>query len=118
MPTAQVLPRNMIDAQIESELKPGYCTLGDVLAFLEEAPKKYKDGNWNLFYTPAFVVSVRWNGDEWRVSAWGRDGRGWDADSRVFSPATNSKALKSKPLDTLTLPDELNINGVIYRKVK
>src|SRR3990167_7663270 len=60
MPTFQKLPRDMNDATIESELKPGLCELGDVLAFLDNAPDECKDGYANLFYTPAFVVDVHW----------------------------------------------------------
>lgn len=48
------------------------------------------NGYANLFYTPAFVVSVRWRGVEWRISSWVRDDGGWDDDGRVFSPATDS----------------------------
>lgn len=88
-PTFQKLPRRMNDAAIESELKPGLCTLGDVLAFIDNAPQECKDGNWNLFYTTGFVVGVGWRGDEWSVSAWVRDGRGWSGGARVFSPATD-----------------------------
>jgi hypothetical protein len=89
-PTFQKLPRSMNDAEIESELKPGICTLGDVVSFMENPPEGTKDGYYNLFYTPAFVVRVRWGAGRgvWRVFTWGRgDGR-WGSGSRVFSPAT------------------------------
>lgn len=96
----QKLPRYMTDAEIESELKPGICDLGDVLAFIENAPKEYKDGNWNLFYTKNFVVCVFWNGffGEWYVGTWSRGGGGWGVDSRVFSPAAGSLETKSSDL--------------------
>jgi hypothetical protein len=103
MPKFQKLPRRMTDAEIESELKPGMCEPGDILAFMENAPEECKDGNWNLFYTPAFVVFVLWFdfSGEWRVDAWGRGGDGWGAIDRVFSPATESKTLSSSS-ETLT----------------
>lgn len=88
MPTFQKLPRSMNDAAIESELKPGLCELGDVLAFIDNAPQECKDGNWNLFYFPAFVVSVFWFGGEWYVGTWDRDGHVWYDVRQVFSPAT------------------------------
>lgn len=101
-PTFQKLGKNMSDAQIESELKPGICTLSDVLAFTENAPEECKDGYFNLFYFEAFVVSVRWRSvdSEWRVGAWRRDGSGgWSGGSRVFSPATAPSApMVSEPL--------------------
>lgn len=92
----QKLPRYMKDSEIISEMKPGECSLGDVLAFLKKAPKECFDGNWNLFYIAetAFVVGVCWFAGfgRWCVRAWDR-GSAWDADFRVFSPATGS----SKP---------------------
>lgn len=86
----QTLKRGMTDADIESELKPGICDLGDVYAFLQNPPQGTKNGDWNLFYTPSFVMYVRWDADSgyWIVNAWGRDGFGWSAGIRVFSPAT------------------------------
>lgn len=95
-PPFQKLPRAMNDAAIESELKPGLCSLADVLAFLDNAPEECKDGSWNLFYTPSFVVRVRWHGGGWRVSTWERDGRGWDADYQVFSPAIVASSIPKK----------------------
>lgn len=90
MPTFQKLGRNMNDSTIESDLKPGMCELGDVLAFIDNAPQECKDGYSNLFYFPACVVRVYWNADgaEWSVGTWDRGGHGWSAGSRVFSPAT------------------------------
>lgn len=41
----------------------------------------------NLFYTPAFVVDVRWDDGEWRVFTWSRRDGEWYDDRRVFSPA-------------------------------
>ncbi len=101
-PTFQTLPRIMTDAEIETELKPGICTLSDVLAFLKNPHNKSRDGNWNLFYLPSCVVRVFWYADDrrWRVNSWKRVGSTWLADNRVFSPATDTPKLES---DTLSL---------------
>lgn len=107
MPKFQKLPRSMNDATIESELKPGLCELGDVMAFLDNAPEECKDGYSNIFYVGSFVVSVRWGSwyGFWRVSAWHRDGYVWNEGFRVFSPANRSElsAPQTSPSDTLTL---------------
>lgn len=106
----QKLPRSMSDEEIESELKPGICTLGDVLAFLKNPPEGSKDGNYNLFSSPSFVVLVHWFGDDWRVSTWGRGDGTWIAGDRVFSPATGSSGSQSpQPLDALTLDQAIKI---------
>lgn len=109
MPTLQKLDRDMTDAEIESELKPGICDLGDVLAFLDNAPKECKDGYSNIFYFSAFVVSVYWDssGGGWGVDVWGRDDSGWSQGYRVFSPATGSLKLKSS--ESLTLESAIKI---------
>lgn len=119
MPTSQTLTKYMTDSEIQSELKPDECTLGDVLIFLENDTKEHRDGNWNIFYVGTFVVGVFWNsrGGGWFVGTWYRDSRVWLTVTRVFSPATDPKTLGTKPSDTLILPNELNINGIIYRKV-
>lgn len=112
VPTFQKLPRYMNDGEIESELKPGLCDLGDVLSFIENPPEGSKDGNWNLFYTPTFVVDVSWYGDGWDVGTWSRDGLKWHTDYRVFSPATgssNPKAFTLDSSDTLTLERAIEI---------
>lgn len=104
-PTFQKLPRNMPDAAIESELKPGFCTLGDVYAFFNNPPEGTKDGYANLFYFESFVVLVYWDAGrgEWHVDAWRRRGGGWDSEGRVFSPATVTHDLIAMPSDTKTL---------------
>lgn len=56
-----------------------------------------KNGYANLFYTPSRVVSVDWDGDEWSVGAWDRGGIEWFGGWRVFSPATDARALDSDP---------------------
>lgn len=90
MPTFQKLGKTMKDAQIESELKPGFSELGDVVAFMDSAPEECKDGYANLFYFPSCVVDVSWVsfGRGWDVHSWGRGDSAWDAGERVFSPAT------------------------------
>lgn len=101
----QKLGKSMNDAQIEAELKPGLCTLGDVLAFLENPPEGTKDGWWNLFYVGAFVVDVYWGDDEWDVYAWHRRGSTWSTGGRVFSPATvSSDPMPSELESSDTLP--------------
>lgn len=96
MPKFQTLPRDMTDAAIESELKPGLCELGDILAFLDNAPEEYRD-NCNLFYTPDFVVRVLWGSfrRRWYVSTWYRGDDAWGQGCRVFSQATKSSGTKS-----------------------
>lgn len=90
VPAHQKLTRYMNDSEIESELKPGICDMSDVLAFLENPPEGTKDGYWNLFYTPTFVVSVDWHSRarHWDVGTWRRGDVGWRGGRRVFSPAT------------------------------
>lgn len=104
MPTFQKLSRAMTDAEVEKELKPGLCELGDVLAFLDDAPKECKDGYWNFFYFPSCVVCVFWVSglQEWYVDTWRRGGLGWVAGSRVLSPATGSQKLGTVVLGSLT----------------
>lgn len=109
IPSFQTLNRRMTDAQIETELKPGLCELGDVLAFMDNAPEECKDGNWNLFYFSAFVVRVFWYGVEWRVYAWDRDDYEWAAAYRVFSPATVSSDSHVPSLESLTLEKAIQI---------
>lgn len=109
VPTFRKLGKYMTDAEIESELKPGLCDLGDILAFLKNPPEECKDGYANLFYTSAFVVFVRWDGvgGGWSVGAWRRGGRRWIANDRVFSPATVSSdtrpSSESSTLDSSNL---------------
>lgn len=102
-PKFQVLPRDMSDAEIESELKPGICGPADILAFLENPPEGSKDGYANLFYLPNCVVFVYWysGGRDWIVGTWQRDDDGWLEGERVFSPATG--LLEPKPSGTLAL---------------
>lgn len=104
-PTFQKLGRNMTDAEIESELKPGLCELGDVLAFLENPPEGTKDGWSNLFYLASCVVYVGWGSyvGRWGVGAWIRDGSEWLSGYRVFSLAIGSGALTPQPSGSLTL---------------
>lgn len=90
MPKYQKLPRLMTDEEIERELKPGICSLGDVLAFLKNPPAESKDGYWNLFYLPDCIVRVGWFSVDrgWYVYAWQRVDYQWDEGKRVFSPET------------------------------
>lgn len=87
-PTFQKLVKSMKDSEIETGLKPGICTLGDVLAFLKNPVEEYKDGFSNLFYFSEFVVYVNWYGGDWYVNTWYRYDYSWFAGYRIFSPAT------------------------------
>lgn len=120
-PTFQKLGKSMSDKQIERDLKPGLCELGDVVAFMDNAPEECKDGWSNIFYTEKFVVSVYCYGTygPWGVCTWPRDSYGWGAGPRVFSPATSAVSLGPKSLeysDSSSLPGTLNINGTVYTK--
>lgn len=118
VPTYQKLARSMKDVEIEYELKPGYCSLGDILAFIENASSECKNGYSNLFYFPQFVVGVRWSDGDWDVYAWYRDGSVWLGNYRVFSPATGTIDTKSSNLESSdTLPLVLEINGFTYKRV-
>lgn len=106
MPTFQKLPRSMNDLEIESELKPGLSELGDIVAFMDNAPEECKDGYWNLFYTESVVVRVSWDSYSrgWGVSARDRDAYAWSGGRRVFAPATNTSVSSiSESSDTLSL---------------
>lgn len=94
-PTFQKLPRAMKDTEIEYELKCGYCSLGDILSFLDNATEECKDGWANIFYTPEFVVGVCWDGGYWSVGTWRRLDGVWYGRSRVFSPAIESSSTQS-----------------------
>lgn len=95
--SAFTIKKNATDKQIEADLVVDHnFNESDVCAVIAELIAKQlkgKDGallingNWNLFYTSAFVVDVYWNGDEWYVRTWKRDVIRWHAGYRVFSPA-------------------------------
>lgn len=92
--------------EIEKELNPGTCELGDVYAFLQSPPEGTKDGWSNLFLVGDKVLSVYWHSgdDGWLVSCCSRV-RIWHGVNRVFSPETSGpRSLAAGPLDTLTLP--------------
>lgn len=100
-PGFQKLNRSMRDSEIESELKPGICTLSDVLAFMRNPDEGCKDGYANIFYFPGIVVLVHWYAGigEWSVNAWRRDDHAWGAGHRVFSPATDPSSLSASALE-------------------
>lgn len=119
-PSSQVLTKNMSDASIESDLKPGLCTLGDVLAVIQS--DEYRDGELNFFYFEECVVSVRWYSSEWSVGAWGRDDHEWGAGDRVFSPQLVSSTLGARPLEssetlTLVLVKDPHIAELLQKKL-
>lgn len=98
-----VLPRSMNGDTMIAEGLAKECELGDVLAFLQNPPEGTKDGYANIFVLKSFVVRVLWHGADWVVRAWSRDGRGWYAGDRVFSPATVSGSLTLEPLTLYSL---------------
>lgn len=91
------LVKNATDKKIESALAENHLwdesDVAVIVAELIEKQPKGQEGTLlnngyaNLFYTGAFVVRVGWDGGAWRVYAWGRGGREWVAEVRVFSPA-------------------------------
>lgn len=109
----QKLTRSMTDSEIISELGVQECTLGDVLATLDNSTEEMKDGNWNIFYIKghARVVRVYWGADggEWRVLDWYRGGGSWSGGSRVFSPAIDSRFTSTLDSGSLTLEDAIKI---------
>lgn len=90
------------DAQIEAELPEKHLfneteVSGVIADIISKQPKGeagtlQNNGYANLFYTPDFVVSVRWHGFDgyWFVFTCERDDYRWGGGSRVFSPATDS----------------------------
>jgi len=105
MPTYQLLPRTMTDAEIERELQPRLCTLGDVLYFLEHAPQECRDDYCNIFYTASCVVYVRWHADygEGYVGTWRRGDGAWGRGHRVLSSATDTEKLGNGHSDSMSL---------------
>lgn len=89
--------------EIERALNPGKCSLGDVLAFLQNPPEGTKDGYYNLFLVGDKVVSVFWNSGYgiWYLYSCSR-GKGWFDGNRVFSPGLGSQSLNPSE-STLTL---------------
>lgn len=91
------LKKSAYDSEIEESLSKEHifretdvCAIIAVL--IAKQPKGEKGdllntGYANLFYTPAFVVDVLWDGGGWNVDTWGRDVFRWLDDRRVFSPA-------------------------------
>lgn len=119
MPSHKILPRYMTDVQVESGLKPGYCTLGDVLFLIDNALPEHKDGNWNLFYFPSCVVCVRWYGGEWRVDALRRDDCAWIEGVRVFSPTTGVSSHPQPSSESLALDEAIElVKNAGYKVIK
>lgn len=119
VPAFKTLTKNMYDSEIKSELGAEECTLEDVAAFLKNPPEGTKDGNWNLFYVAGCVVYVRWDSDDrkWYVFTWELDDDDWLAGDRAFgATATHnlSPDVALSPSDTL--PSELVINGITYKR--
>lgn len=118
VPSFITLKTMMDDHEIIEKYKPK-STIGDVLALLENPPKESKDGYFNIFHVAGFAVSVRWDagGREWGVDGWELDDGGWGGGGRVFSATIPSEPLSPALGVSDTLPSELIINGVTYRRV-
>lgn len=119
VPAFKTLTKNMYDSEIKSELGAEECTLEDVAAFLKNPPEGTKDGNWNLFYVAGCVVNVYWlsRSREWSVLTWRLGDVYWSAGLRAFgATATHnlSPDVALSPSDTL--PSELVINGITYKR--
>ena len=109
------LPRYMNDVEIQKELNPGEVSIKEVFETLKTINKDV----WALFYCKdkggvLRAVCVRWGGDGWlaRADALGDDM--WSVDYRVFS-RNSFDTLTPVPLEP-SLPSELTINGVIYKR--
>jgi len=101
------LPRDMNDTAIQAELRPNPITLGDLLAFLKDAPHE-----WYICYIKdergvLWAVSACWDSDS---GGWGVGVRSvgypsrWGAGSRVVSREFSDTQKRTlSPSDTLTL---------------
>lgn len=116
--TFKKLGRSMTDAEIEKELKPGICSLGNVLAFMDNAPDECKDGWANIFYFPECVVLVHWDGGEWDVGTWERNVLAWGSDSRVFSPDRGDIGMENTSGATQEMPRYKSHKEVWALKIK
>lgn len=116
VPSFKRLERSMTDKEIFTEPGAQESSLGDVAAFLETPLRGTDDGNWNIFYVGDLVVSVLWYAPlgHWYVHAWRRSGLDWRAGDRVFFGNKKSKLMN---LDSESLPSELVINGITYKRV-
>lgn len=84
----KVLPENHLFSVSEV-----YSVIGNLIAKQaegEEGPLK-NDGNYNIFYTEKFCVSVYWYSEDgyWDVYTWLRE-HVWRDINRVFSPGLDS----------------------------
>lgn len=100
--------------------KDGYApaTLGELLSW-----KDWNESDWVVALGSVAEVSGdrrvpclggSGSGRGLRLSWWGR---GWDRYGRFLAVRTESLGTQESPLETLTLPKELVINGVKYVKI-
>jgi hypothetical protein len=118
-----ILPRYMTDKDIIAELHPGESTLGDML-FDMQSGLGLTNGYINLYYVRdknGVLWVPYWHvfGGKFNVGADSSSRpRGWSDGRRVSGgDLSDSQPLSSGPSDTLTLPDDLTINGLLYRRV-
>lgn len=113
----QDLTKNMYDHEIKSELGAQEVEYADILLAMDSG-QLLANGYVNIFYVLGFAVSVGWSAGcrGWGVYDWELgDGR-WDTGGRVFSRNFSSVPLDSALASSDSLPLELKINGVMYKR--
>ncbi len=124
-PYSVVLPKYMNDGEIMKEYSPKDITLDELAYLLKSKEGMLTNGYANIFYIGDSAgvlrtVYVYWGVGGWSVSADSvEDAVRWRGGFQVFSrncfetgKVPESKTLS--PSETLSLPNELTINGVIY----
>lgn len=117
-PQIRKIEKSMTLKQMQDEFKPEEITLSDLVHILKTSDKLLKDGYANIFFIKDSkrAVDVSWRSGSWDVYAYSvEDPDRWRAGRQVLSRrflGTENKTLS--PSDTLPL--ELVINGVKYRK--
>lgn len=117
-PQIRKLEKYMTLKHMQEELKPEEITINDLVHILKTSDKLIKDGYPNIFFIKdsKCAVSVSWSSDGWSVYAPSVEHPvGWNAGGRVLSRDFDTENKTLSPSDTLPL--ELMINGVKYRKV-
>lgn len=118
MTEIRTLTRPMLDKEILAEFKPAPVTLGDILVTLPTLDKS----KYYIFYVNDSKGTLWPLSGDWSDGGWGVEADsvscpdGWRAGggfvSRRFFDTKNSKTFSSSD----SLPSELKINGLIYRR--